>query len=201
MLWSAFLPAALLLVMTPGAGTLCVWRAFLRGGWHAGGLALAGLLLGDMLLILLSALGVAALLAANPLLFAVLRWGGAGYLIYLGCQCWRQAALPPVPVTTASRRQLYSACLLTLGNPKAIVFFMAFFPQFLPAGQAILPGFLQLGMVFCLLNLSYLIALLWLGSRLCAAGSVSRLAVWGQRVSGLMMLWLGLRCLWQRQPA
>lgn len=201
MLWSAFLPAALLLVLTPGSGTLCVWRAFLRGGWRAAGLALAGLLLGDMLLILLSALGVAALLAANPLLFAVLRWGGAGYLIYLGCQCWRQAALPPAPDTTASRRQLYSACVLTLGNPKAIVFFMAFFPQFLPAGQAALPGFLQLGVVFCLLNLSYLLALLWLGSRFGAAGSVSRLAVWGQRASGLMLLGLGLRCLWQRQPA
>lgn len=201
MLWSAFLPAALLLVMTPGAGTLCVWRAFLRGGWRAAGLALAGLLLGDMLLILLSSLGVAALLAANPLLFAVLRWGGAGYLIYLGCQCWRHAALPPVPDSTASPWQLYSACLLTLGNPKAIVFFMAFFPQFLQAGQDPLPGFLQLGVVFCLLNLSYLIALLWLGSRLCAAGSMSLLAVWGQRASGLMMIGLGLRCLWQRQPA
>ncbi|PXX46248.1 hypothetical protein [Aquitalea magnusonii] len=46
MLWSVFLPAALLLVITPGAGTLCVWRAFFRGGWGAAGQALAGLLLG-----------------------------------------------------------------------------------------------------------------------------------------------------------
>lgn len=200
MQWSIFLPAALLLVITPGAGTLCVWRAFHRRGWRGGILALMGLLLGDMMLILSSALGLAALLAANPQLFTLLRWGGAAYLIWLACQCWRGRNASAGAEPDSSRHDLWSAWLVTVGNPKAIVFFMAFLPQFLPEQQASLSGFIQLGIVFCLLNMLYLSTLLWFGKKLLGQRLASYFSHWVQRLSAVMFILLGVRLLWERQP-
>ena len=199
--WSHFLPAALLLVVTPGAGTLSVWRAYSGGGWQHAAWALLGLMLGDMLLIALSALGMAALLAAHPAWFDLLRYGGAAYLIWLGCRCWAATARQTGGATLSGSHACWSSWLVTVGNPKAIVFFMAFFPQFLTPQQPVLAGFLQLGAVFCLCNLLYLSGMLWLSRRMYTRFAKQVLASWGQKACGVMFVLLGLRIWWQRQPA
>lgn len=196
--WLHFLPAAMLLVVTPGAGTLSVWRAYGGGGWRHAAWALLGLMLGDIVLIALSALGMAALLAAHPAWFDLLRYGGAAYLIWLGCRCWPMAGARPVTSSRSAPHALWRSWLVTVGNPKALVFFMAFFPQFLSPPQPVLAGFLQLGAVFCLCNLLYLSGMLWLGSRMYCHLARPIPAGWGQRACGLMYVLLGLRMWWQR---
>jgi threonine/homoserine/homoserine lactone efflux protein len=90
--------------------------------------------LGDFTAMTLSMLGVGALLAASSLLFAVLKWAGAAYLVWLGIQLWRAGgALDATPRSdpTPAARMLAQAWLVTALNPRSITFFVAFLPQFI----------------------------------------------------------------------
>src|SRR5690606_26841988 len=98
---------------------------------------LAGLMLGDQILIAIAATGVAALLQAHPLLFAGLRYVGAAYLVWVGIQLLREpAAADGASPTQYGRRWFRQALLVGVLNPKAILFYMAFFPLFIdPVSQ------------------------------------------------------------------
>jgi threonine/homoserine/homoserine lactone efflux protein len=99
----------------------------------------AGVALGDLTAMTLSLAGLGALLAASALLFSVLKYAGAAYLIWLGIRMWRApvsaAATAPVP----ARRAFREAYVVTALNPKSIAFFVAFVPLFVDAGRAFLP--------------------------------------------------------------
>jgi threonine/homoserine/homoserine lactone efflux protein len=93
MLW-AFLPIAILVTITPGAGTANVIRSAMRGGWRSGVLTIAGNSLGVIVWGLLSVLGVSALVAASKIAFLVLKITGACVLVWLGVQSLRHAGKP-----------------------------------------------------------------------------------------------------------
>lgn len=138
--WAAFAAASAVLLVIPGPTVLLVVSYALGQGLRVALPMAIGVALGDFTAMTLSMLGVGALLAASATAFTIVKWLGAAYLIYLGVQLWRAggagAAAEPRTAATRPGRLLAHAWLVTTLNPKSIVFFVAFLPQFLdPAGD------------------------------------------------------------------
>ncbi|MEJ5999072.1 LysE family translocator [Paucibacter soli] len=178
----AFVTAALLVIMVPGPATLFVLGQARHGARRAWA-AVAGLVLGDALLISAAALGLAALLQRWPALLALLRWGGAAYIAWLGLALLRARA--GTAAAAAPAGGFARALLITLGNPKPLLFFGAFFPLFMRRdGEAgWLAQFYLLGGLFELLNIGYF-ALLLAALRWLPAGT----GPWPARLAGAGLL-------------
>lgn len=135
-IWLAFVAASAVLLAIPGPTVLLVISYALGHGRRAAAATVTGVALGDFTAMTASMLGLGALLATSAALFAVLKWVGAAYLIYLGIKLWRA----PVATVDASDgavarerplRIFLHAYAVTALNPKSIIFFVAFLPQFL----------------------------------------------------------------------
>lgn len=127
----SFCGAVLLFLALPGPGTLTLLTSTAQGGLRAGAAATAGVIAGDQVLLWLAVAGVAGLLAAYPVAFGALRWLGAAYLAWLGLRLiFAKAGAAPV-LHLQPGHYLRQAFFITLLNPKAIVFYMAFFPLFI----------------------------------------------------------------------
>ncbi|MBL8473868.1 MAG: LysE family translocator [Rhodocyclaceae bacterium] len=130
----AFLLASLLLAVSPGPGVAFIVARTLAGGRRAGLAGVAGIALGNFANALGAALGVAALLALAPSGYALLRYAGSGYLIWLGVQSLRAVGAPSASpaVPEGGARAMRDGLLVALLNPKTLLFFAAFLPQFVP---------------------------------------------------------------------
>ena len=143
-LWT-FLVAVLVFLALPGPGTFTLLTATGRGGVRGGYTALAGLLVGDQILMWLALAGVAALLKANPLVFHAVQYLGAAYLVWVGISLLRtpkHEGGDAGPIRMQPGRYFQQAILVSLLNPKAILFYMAFLPLFIDpkAHQGIAPS-------------------------------------------------------------
>ncbi|HRM69173.1 MAG TPA: homoserine/homoserine lactone efflux protein [Thauera phenylacetica] len=149
-MWLAFLAAALVIAVSPGPGAVLSMSTGLRYGYAAALRAIAGLQIALLLQLCVVALGLGAVLATSEAAFAVVRFAGAAYLIWLGVHKWRS---PPEPIggdgeglRVQSRRQLYAqGILVNLTNPKAIVFIAALVPQFIVPDRPQWPQFAIIG--------------------------------------------------------
>lgn len=153
-LWLAFVLAATGLILVPGPTVLLVVGYGFSSGARAAFLSQIGVALGDMAAITLSFLGVGALLALSAELFLMLKWAGAIYLVYLGIKLWRAPVAPignGLAADGNARDKIGKAFLVTLLNPKGILFFTAFMPQFMVAGEPALRQMLLLGLTFVVL--------------------------------------------------
>lgn len=135
-IWLAFVAASAVLLAIPGPTVLLVISYALGHGRRAAAATVTGVALGDFTAMTASMLGLGALLATSAALFAVLKWVGAAYLIYLGIKLWRApVATVDAPDDAAARerplRIFLHAYAVTALNPKSIIFFVAFLPQFL----------------------------------------------------------------------
>ena len=175
-LWTYVL-GTLFIVLLPGPNSLFVLATAAQRGVGAGYRAASAVFLGDAILMLLSALGIASLLKAEPVLFLGLKYAGAAYLFYLGLgmlrgglQKLRQPLEQAAPAKEVDVAQPFrKALLLSLSNPKAILFFVSFFIQFVDPGYAY-PGvsFLVLGTILEVISALYLSFLIFSGVRLAA---------------------------------
>lgn len=141
--WIAFALAYAALAATPGPVTLLVMSYALTSGRRTALAVVAATTLGDVTCCFLAATGLGALIAASATAFAVLKTVGAAYLIFLGVRMWRAAAVP-VAATVAARprsmaRMFGHAWLTTVLNPKTVLFFMVFLPQFLDSSRSLPP--------------------------------------------------------------
>ena len=128
--YGAFVVAVIVFLAIPGPGNLALITSTGKGGVVGGLAATMGVIAGDQVLMWLAVAGVAALLSTSPWLFAGVQWLGAAYLAWLG---WRMIVAKPgdAPVLHIRAGQYFrQAMMITLLNPKAIVFYMAFFPLF-----------------------------------------------------------------------
>ncbi len=128
--YGAFLAAIVLFLAIPGPGNLALITSTSKGGIRGGLAATLGVIAGDQVLMWLAVAGVATLLATYPAAFQAVQWLGAAYLAWLG---WKLLTAQPgdAPVLNIRpRRYFQQALAITLLNPKAIVFYMAFFPLF-----------------------------------------------------------------------
>ena len=133
--YGAFCAAILVFLALPGPGTFALLTSTGYGGMRAGAAATAGLILGDQVLLWLAVAGVAAVLAANPVVFQGVQWLGATYLCWIGLRLIFAQPGQASPLRIEPRHYMRQAFLITLLNPKAIVFYMAFFPLFVDPAQ------------------------------------------------------------------
>jgi len=137
-LFTAFLLVTTVLIVTPGPIVTLVISTGVTQGPRAALTTVAGTTLGNALLLAAIALGLSWVHAHADLLFNALRWTGAAYLIWLGVQAWRRAGEESERLTDTGRARFVRGLIVALSNPKTIVFFTAFLPQFLdsklPAG-------------------------------------------------------------------
>ena len=140
--WLAFVAASAVLLAIPGPTILLVISYALSHGRRAASATVAGVALGDFTAMTASMLGLGALLATSAMLFTALKWVGAAYLIYLGVKLWKTSVSEGpateegegAPVSKPLRIFLHTYAVTAL-NPKSIVFFVAFLPQFLDLTQ------------------------------------------------------------------
>jgi homoserine/homoserine lactone efflux protein len=138
-LFAAFLLITFVLVITPGPIVTLVIATGATRGVRPALATVVGTTLGNALLLTAIALGLSWVLANALILFDVMRWAGAAYLIYLGVQAWRGAAKAANPLPVADHVHFARGLAVALTNPKTIIFFTAFLPQFvdpsLPTGR------------------------------------------------------------------
>jgi threonine/homoserine/homoserine lactone efflux protein len=129
--YGAFVAAFVLLLFLPGPGNLALITSTSQGGMRGGLASVLGLLLGDQILLWMTVAGVAALLQSYPHLFMALQWLGAAYLAWLGAKMVlaKPGEGPAIKITPG--KYFKETMLITLLNPKAIMFYFAFFPQFI----------------------------------------------------------------------
>ena len=128
--YGAFVAAIVLFLAIPGPGNLALITSTSKGGVAGGLMATLGVIAGDQVLMWLAVAGVAAVLTTYPAAFVAIQWLGAVYLAWLG---WKMLSAKPgdAPVLNIRPKQYFQQALaITLLNPKAIVFYMAFFPLF-----------------------------------------------------------------------
>ncbi|WP_227369627.1 LysE family translocator [Halomonas sp. M20] len=146
-IWISFALASVLILVSPGPAVALLIATGINRGRKAALALLPGFFLGDLVAMTLSFAGVGALLMASAEWFSIFKWLGAAYLIYLGVKMWREAGqlgdLKPAGVNI--RLGTAKAFLITVLNPKSILFFMAFMPQFVAADQPLFP---QLAILF-----------------------------------------------------
>lgn len=134
-LWLAFVGASVVLLVLPGPTILTVISYSVAHGRRANGALVAAVALGDSTALVLSLVGLGALLATSAFWFTVVKWAGGLYLLYLGIKLLRAGASPVLPMAAeaaGSRWKLFAnTYLVTALNPKGIVFFVAFLPQFI----------------------------------------------------------------------
>lgn len=153
-LYLAFVIATAVLVAIPGPTVLLVTSIALRRGTRAGLTAVAGSTSAAALYVAIIVAGLAPLVALVGESFAVLRWIGVAYLVYLGVRAWfgRDTASVSLPATSAAAaRSFGQGFLTTLTNPKLLLFLTAFFPQFVDPVAPLLRQFLILAISFVLL--------------------------------------------------
>jgi leucine efflux protein len=129
--YGAFVIAFILLLLLPGPGNLALITSAGKGGLKGGVASVFGLLLGDQILLWLTVAGVAALLAANPIVFHALQWLGAAYLAWLGFKMLTAKPGDKPLLNIKAGHYFRQTLVITLFNPKAIMFYVAFFPQFI----------------------------------------------------------------------
>lgn len=194
-----FIAAGLLLNITPGADMLYVAGHAATGGRRAGLLAALGIGTGCLFHVALATLGLSALLASSDLAFNLVKWVGAGYLVWMGFGML--LARPATATWLAAldvRRVFWRGVLTNALNPKVALFFLAFLPQFMTPGaphQAV--GFALLGLIFTLNGTLVTLAFAWLAGaareRFAPRAQGSRLGLWSQRAAGAMFIGLGVR--------
>jgi threonine/homoserine/homoserine lactone efflux protein len=139
-LWLAFVAASAILLVIPGPTILTVISYSVAQGRRANVPLVAAVALGDSTALILSLLGLGALLAASAFWFTVVKWAGGLYLLYLGIKLLRAGAyaadVVPTAVTASRWRLFANTWLVTALNPKGIVFFVAFLPQFVRGADA-----------------------------------------------------------------
>ncbi|MEU8585427.1 leucine efflux protein LeuE [Streptomyces sp. NPDC048664] len=179
-----YLAGLVLIILLPGPNSLYVLSVAARRGVRTGYSAAAGVWCGDTVLMTLSAAGVASLLKANAVLFGIVKYAGAGYLTWLAIGMLRAAwamwkarrerteetVTADTAAAAAEERPFRRALVVSLVNPKAILFFVAFFVQFVDPGYAYPAlSFVVLGAFAQLASFLYLSALIFSGTRLAEA--------------------------------
>lgn len=141
--WAGFALAVLLIELTPGPNMAWLAALSMGEGRRAGLAATAGVAIGLFVNALAAALGIAFIVSASPILWQLLRWGGAAFLLWLAWESWRDAgenspALIAAPADGRSRRHFTSGLVVNLLNPKAMLFYVVVIPRF---NEGQVPGF------------------------------------------------------------
>ena len=195
--WLLFATTETILCLSPGPAVLLVLSVSLTRGWSPGLQASAGILVANTLYFLLSATSLGAILLASWEAFFLIKWAGAAYLIWLGLTMVVtrgtgnvDTAIYPTPMRTGRRIWLHG--MITQGaNPKALVFFTAFLPQFVNPAEPLAPQIAILAVTSILIEFGVLASYAALASRVSHFAQRPRFASVFHRVGGAMLIGAG----------
>jgi leucine efflux protein len=196
--YGTYCAAILLFLALPGPGTFALLTSTAKGGLRAGAAATLGVILGDQILLWLAVAGVAALLAAYPAVFNGVRWAGAAYLAWIGLKLlFAREGESASPVRIEPHHYLRQALLITLLNPKAIVFYMAFFPLFIdPVHHQGMTTFAVMAATIAGITAAYCLTLCACAQLVAAqVRAHRRLARLLERLAGVFLIAFGWRLL------
>lgn len=194
--YGAFCAAILLFLALPGPGTFALLTSTGKGGFRAGAAATFGVIVGDQVLLWLAVAGVAALLAAYPAVFKAVQYAGAAYLAWIGLRLlFARGDGSASPIHIEPRHYARQAFFITLLNPKAIVFYMAFFPLFIdPATHRGLPTFGAMALTIAAITAVYCLALCAFAHAVAEKVKAHRaLTRWLERAAGVFLIGFGIR--------
>ncbi len=198
--YGAFVVAIVIFLLIPGPGNLALITSTSKGGIKGGLAATFGVIAGDQILMWLAVAGVAALLSATPAAFFAVQWLGAAYLAWLGGKMLlaKPGAAPVLNIRP--RHYVRQALMITLLNPKAIVFYMAFFPLFVdPARHQGLATFAFMALSIAVLTFAYGLAAVTLthffAERIRANATASSVL---EKLAGLLLIGFGIKLVVSR---
>lgn len=202
--FSLYLMTCVALILAPGPGQAFVLARTLSGGRAAGVITAIGLNIGTLFHTVAAALGLSAVLATSALAFAVTKYVGAAYLLYLGVRALLSQDSTYSTATPAAAKPasvLIQAVTAGVLNPKVALFFVAFLPQFVdPAQGHSFTQFFALGLTMAVLDTLYEFALVFGVSRIRTRQlSHGTFARWQTKVSGVVLVALGVRLAAQSQ--
>jgi homoserine/homoserine lactone efflux protein len=194
--WLVYLLAAIGLSLTPGPNGLLSLTHGVRFGLARTAFTVLGGVAGFMVLVAASLAGLGALLAASEMAFTVAKWTGAAYLVYLGIRLWR-APPPRVRVPdgherageTGVGRLFAQGFLVAVSNPKALIFFAAFLPQFMVPGASYGLQLAVLGGTFAVVEFVYELVLAGMAQKI--APWLARHGRWFNRITGTSFVGIG----------
>ena len=171
--WSVFIAAAFLVGWSPGASNFVAFTNGVRSGFLYGVVALLGRFAAFSILLIIVAFGLGALIASSALAFGVIRWVGIAYLILLSWRLWVSDALPgheSVPSGTSTRSDLIRReFFVAILNPKALLIFTAFLPQFVVGTVLVVKQLFELATAYVLVELTAASSYAFIGSRIGSA--------------------------------
>jgi RhtB (resistance to homoserine/threonine) family protein len=200
-----FLAVSAIVVITPGVDMALVTKNALLHGRSAAQAAAVGVNLGILLWTVAAALGVAALIAASAAAFTLIKLAGALYLIYLGVQAFRASRRAASPLPSVERAALGRGAAFRQGlasnllNPKIAVFFTSLLPQFVDAHNARPRDLLLLGVLFNCMGVVWLLSYAAIAARGRDVLGRPRLKRAVDRVSGVVLIGLGVRLAFERR--
>ena len=198
--YTSFVLAGILLNITPGNDSIYIVSRSISQGRKAGVLSVCGIGCGALVHIGFAALGLSSILATSSVAFAVVRYIGAAYLIFMGVSILRSRSRDGLKIDDSNRPISYGRIFrqgffTNLLNPKVALFFLSFLPQFVsPAnGHGAVP-FLILGLTFLATGTLWCFFLAWSAASLSKSlRKNSRIATWLQKSCGAIFILLGLR--------
>lgn len=193
--YGAFVVAVIVFLAIPGPGNLALLGATAHGGVRSGMAATLGVIAGDQTLLWLAVSGLSALLAAYPAAFQTIQWAGAIYLVWLGAKLLR-TRLDDAPVLELKPDHFFKqAFFITVLNPKAIVFYMAFFPLFVnPAEHQGRITFAVMAATIAALTLAYGVVIVVSAHLLTKRTNAHRIVGFMlNKITGLLLVIFGLK--------
>ena len=156
-LWGLFVAASVVLLLTPGPAVLYIVARSVKQGRAAGLVSVLGIHLGTIVHVAAAAVGLSALVVSSALAFAIVKYLGAGYLIWIGIRTFMAGDLDPEALAVPAEplyRVFRDGFVVNLFNPKTAIFFLAFLPQFVDPGRGVLHWqILVLGLTFMSLGI------------------------------------------------
>ncbi|MFT5421152.1 MAG: homoserine/homoserine lactone efflux protein [Candidatus Endobugula sp.] len=203
-IWLGFLAIAIIATITPGPAILLVITHSLASGWVKTLLTIWGNISGLFLMSLCSVLGLSALVIHSSVAFLMIKLLGAMYLFYLGLMLWRNGIQLPLnatgeKLTERKRGYYFQGILVSLTNPKAIVFTTALFPQFISTQQALLPQFSILVATLITCSALCLLAYAYWGEKLLRGSTRALSSQWLPRAFGSTFMGAGIALVFSTQ--
>jgi threonine/homoserine/homoserine lactone efflux protein len=193
--FGAFCASILLFLALPGPGTFALITSTAKGGFKGGAAATLGVIVGDQVLLWLAVAGVAALLAAHPAVFNAVQYAGAAYLGWIGLKLIFAKPGSASPIHIEPHHYARQAFFITLLNPKAIVFYMAFFPLFIdPAQHRGTVTFAAMAATIALITAVYCLVLCAFADAISAKVRANqRVARSLEKLAGVFLIGFGIR--------
>ena len=193
--YGAFVAAFVLLLFLPGPGNLALITSTSQGGMRGGVASVLGLLLGDQVLLWMAVAGVAALLQSHPHLFMAMQWVGAAYLAWLGAKMVlaKPGEGPSIKITPG--KYFKETMLITLLNPKAIMFYFAFLPQFIdPEQHQGMTTFVFMAVTIAVLGFLYCFGVVLITHTMAERIRANpKMSAFLQKLAGLCLIGFGLK--------